>query len=231
MDDIDVTNHQDHVILLHGMYRSAYAMKPVERFFTEQGYKVTNISYPSTEQDIESLVNNYLAPVVESLMSGENTKLHFVTHSMGGILVRYYLQHNGVDNLGKVVMIAPPNHGTALAELFADSSVIDTNSGPAKEQLSSQSDSWVNQLGPVDFELGVIAGNYNKNPITAWLLAGDDDGVVAVESTKVENMNDFITVADKHFRLRSNKTVLQQAAYFLKYSAFFRRDSISLPAL
>jgi hypothetical protein len=119
-------------------------------------------------------------------------------------------------------MIAPPNHGTELAELFADSSWINTTTNPAKLQLSAQQDSWVNQLGPVNFELGIIAGNANSNWITDWLLQGDDDGVVSVESTKVENMKDFIIVPEKHFRLRGNQSVLQQAAYFLKHASFYR---------
>ena len=144
---------------------------------------------------------------------------------MSGILVRSYLKNYPMENQVKVVMIAPPNQGTELAELFVDSSWIDTNSGPAKIQLSAQQDSWVNQLGPVNFAVGIIAGNYNFNLLTAWLLPGDDDGVVSVESTKVRNMKDFMIVPEKHFRLRGNQTVLQQAAYFLKYARFYRSIS------
>lgn len=113
-----------------------------------------------------------------------------------------------MENLGKVVMIAPPNQGTELAELFVDSSWIDTNSGPAKIQLSALQDSWVNQLGPVNFAVGIIADNYNFNLLTAWLLPGDEDGVVSVESTRVKSMKDFMIVPEKHFRLRGNQTVL-----------------------
>ena len=115
-----------------------------------------------------------------------------------------------MEDLGKVVMIAPPNQGTELAELFADLSWVDTNTGPAKPQISAQQDSWVNQLGPVNFSVGIIAGNYNSNWLTAWLLPGEDDGVVSVESTKVKNMQDFMIVPGKHFRLRGNQRVLQQ---------------------
>jgi triacylglycerol lipase len=169
---------------------------------------VTSISYPSTKQDIESLVRNYLHPAVQTAQTKGTQNIHFVTHSMGGILVRYYLKNYPMENLGKVVMIAPPNQGTELAELFVDSSWIDTNSGPAKIQLSALQDSWVNQLGPVNFAVGIIADNYNFNLLTAWLLPGDEDGVVSVESTKVKSMKDFMIVPEKHFRLRGNQTVL-----------------------
>jgi triacylglycerol lipase len=220
--NIDLSNDQDQIILLHGMYRNADAMKPLEDFFRIKGYKVTSISYPSTKHDIETLVRDYLHPAVQTAQRKGTQKIHFVTHSMGGILVRYYLKNYPLEDLGKVVMIAPPNQSTELAELFADSSWIDTNTGPAKIQLSAQQDSWVNQLGPVNFAVGIIAGNYNSNLLTAWLLPGDDDGVVSVESTKLKNMKDFMIVPEKHFRLRGNQTVLQQTAYFLKHSRFYR---------
>ncbi|MFT5900798.1 MAG: triacylglycerol lipase [Glaciecola sp.] len=219
---IDLSNDRDQIILLHGMYRSAVAMQPLETFFRNQGYQVTNISYPSTKYDIQTLVRDYLHPAVEKARRKGMQKIHFVTHSMGGILVRYYLKNHPLESLGKVVMIGPPNQGTELAELFADSSWIDTNTGPAKLQLSAQQDSWVNQLGPVNFVVGIIAGNYNSNLLTAWLLPGEDDGVVSVESTKVQNMKDFMIVNEKHFKLRGNITVLHQAAYFLKHSSFYR---------
>ena len=219
---IDLSNDQDQIILLHGMYRSAVAMEPLERFFRTQGYDVTSVSYPSTKYDIETLVRDYLHPAVQKAQAKGTHKIHFVTHSLGGILVRYYLKNHPLEDLGKVVMIAPPNQGTELAELFADSSWINTNTGPAKIQLSAQQDSWVNQLGPVNFVVGIIAGNHNSNLLTAWLLPGEDDGVVSVESTKVKNMKDFMTVPEKHFRLRGNQTVLQQDAYFLKYASFYR---------
>jgi pimeloyl-ACP methyl ester carboxylesterase len=222
---INLSNEQDQIILLHGMYRSSVAMQPLETFFRNQGYEVTNISYPSTKYDIETLARDYLHPEVQKAQKKGMQKIHFVTHSMGGILVRYYLKSHPLEGLGKVVMIAPPNQGTELAELFADSSWIDTNTGPAKLQLSAQHDSWVNQLGPVNFEVGIIAGNYNSNLLTAWLLPGEDDGVVSVESTKVKNMQDFMIVNEKHFRLRGNITVLHQAAYFLKHSRFYRSSS------
>lgn len=224
---LDLSNEKGHVILLHGMFRSSYAMEPIEKFLRAQGYEVTNVSYPSTEYEIEKLVADYLAPEVDQLMNQGAKEIHFVTHSMGGILVRYYLKNNSIDNLGKVVMIAPPNKGTPLADLFSDSDWINAGNSPAKTQLSAEEGSWVQQLGPVEFELGVIAGNYNTNWVTSWLLSGEDDGVVSVDSTKVENMKDFITVPEKHYYLRASITVLQQAAYFLKHGEFFKTWSAS----
>lgn len=226
--EVNISNHsQDdlnkhHVILLHGMYRTNVAMRPVDRFLKSLGYSTSNISYPSTEYDIETLVKDYLIPEIDKYKEQQNITLHFATHSMGGILVRYYLKHNSLPNLGNVVMIAPPNKGTPLAELFEDSDWINTKSGPSKMQLGASKDSWVNQLGAANFDVGIIAGNENNNILTDMILPGEDDGVVSVESTKLAKMKDFITIPAKHYRLRSNITVLQQVAHFLKYGNFYR---------
>lgn len=222
--DTDLNNQRDTIVLLHGMWRSSVAMEPAEKFLKTKGYKVVNLSYPSTEFAIETLVDEYLQPAMEELQIKPGQKVHFVTHSMGGILVRYYLKNNQVDYIGRVVMIAPPNQGTELAGLFEDSSWVNVKRGPAATQLSSEAHSWVKSLGPVNFELGVIAGNKNNNWVTDWLLPGDDDGVVTVESTKVENMQDFMIVPVKHYRIRGNDLVLNQAAYFLKHGRFYRHD-------
>ena len=213
---------QQHVILLHGMYRSSVAMRPVDKFLINLGYTTSNISYPSTEFEIETLVRDFLEPEINKFKGRDDVTLHFATHSMGGILVRYYLQQNSISNLGNVVMIAPPNKGTPLADLFEGSEWVNSNSGPAKSQLSAEEDSWVNQLGAANFDVGIIAGDENNNIVTSMLLPGDDDGVVSVESTKLERMRDFITIPAKHYRLRSNIAVLQQVAHFLRYGVFFR---------
>ena len=222
--DLSIVNKGDVVILLHGMYRDARAMRPLERYLDELGYKTINLSYPSTEFNIETLAKDYLHPELQIIDLEQGQKVHFVTHSMGGILARSYLKDYSLEQVGRVVMIAPPNKGTPLADLFNDSSWIKTKYNPAKLQIGVQENSWVNQLGPVNFELGVIAGNYNKNWVTDFLLPGEDDGVVSVENTRIDNMKDFVTVPEKHYRLRANELVLQQVAYFLKYGKFYKGE-------
>lgn len=188
----DLSNHKDVLVLLHGLLRSEVAMRPAQKFFESNEYKVVNLSYPSTDLPIEELVSEHLKPAIDDIELERGQKLHFVTHSLGGILVRYYLKHYPEEYIGRVVMIAPPNQGTELAGIFSDSEWFNAKLSPAAKQLRNGDKSWVKQLGSVNFELGVIAGNYNANWITDWLLPGDDDGVVTVESTKVDNMNDFL---------------------------------------
>ena len=124
--------------------------------------------------------------------------------------------------LGRVVMLSPPNKGTELTNIFSDTQWFKDNIGPAGTQLNPHSTSWVNQLGDVNFELGIIAGNYNGNWLTAWLLPGADDGVVSVDSMKVTGMTDFLLVSEKHFNLRRLIPALQQAVYFIENGQFYQ---------
>lgn len=224
-DSIDIAASNEHVIILHGLWRTSFAMNKAEAFFQKQGYQVHNLSYPSTDETIESLVELYLAPEFERISQQQSSTVHFVTHSMGGILVRQFLQDQYPKNLGKVVMIAPPNSGSELNDVFPDAKWLHSKPGPAAMQISALPDSWVNQLGPVNFELGVIAGNSNRNWLTDWLIPSDDDGAVSVASTRVEGMNDFLIVPQSHVKIRRSETVLKQAAHYLKYGAFYREAS------
>jgi len=212
----------EYVILLHGMFRSAIAMKPAEVFLKDKGFKVINLSYPSTQYDIETLVQDHLAPQIRTLEENGAKEIHFVTHSMGGILVRHYLKHNLMPTLGRVVMLSPPNKGTELTNLFSDTQWYKDKIGPSGKQLGPSDNSWVNQLGDVDFELGVIAGNYNANYLTSWLLPGPDDGVVSVESMKVKGMADLLLVSEKHFNIRRFIPALQQSVYFIENGKFYQ---------
>ncbi len=217
---LERNKRQDYVVLLHGMWRNARAMEPAREYLSAKGYQVINISYPSTQYPIEILVQQYLHPVIEQIQPNGKQKIHFVTHSMGGILVRYYLKHYQVPELGRVVMLSPPNQGVELTDWVSGTDWFEEMTGPSGQQLRTDETSLVKQLGAVDFELGVIAGDYNPNWITSWLIPGPDDGVVSVKSTKVEGMKDFILVSERHYRLRRRKPVLQQVVYFLQHGQF-----------
>ena len=209
------------VILLHGLWRDNRAMIPMEDYLVKQGFNVYNISYPSNKYPIEELVTNYLRPKIDRITKeNPNEEVHFVTHSMGGILVRQYMLNHDQLNLGRVVMLSPPNKGTELSDLATTMSL--EFPGPAGEQLSSDENSWVNSLGPVDFDLGVIAGNYNSNWLTSWILEGDDDGVVTVQSTQVTGMRDFLVLPEKHFRIRKLPIAMQQTLHFIQNGVFYR---------
>lgn len=214
-----------YVLLLHGLARSNRSMMKIEESLSSEGYKAINVSYPSTKYPIEFLADEILSEIIERYRKISPSKIHFVTHSMGGIIIRYYLKHHKLPNLGRVVMISPPNQGSELVDRLMETLIFKKINGPAGRQLGTTEDSLPLNLGPVDFELGVIAGNRSINPLYSFLIPGPDDGVVSVERTKVEGMKDFLVLPDSHTFIMQSEAVVEQVIHFLKYGAFKRKVS------
>ena len=217
------------VVLIHGLGRTDLSMLRLEAELTERGYAVVNIDYPSTQHSIEQLAMEDLPPQIERCCRGTDKKVHFVTHSMGGIVLRYYLAEHEMMNLGRVVMLSPPNQGSEIADWVAENEFLQRILGPSAEQLGTGPESLPNQLGPVNFELGIIAGNRTLNPIFSRMIPGADDGKVSVERAKVEGMNDFLVVPHSHTYIMMSDDVIEQVAYFLAHGEF-RHDQESAPA-
>lgn len=210
------------VVLLHGLLRSDRAMRPLEKHLSGVGFQVHNLHYPSTDLAPDELVANLHAQI--SACCADSPRLHFVTHSLGGILVRAYLADHSPSNLGRVVMLAPPNHGSELADLISDSKLFRSALGPTAVQLGTGPESLPNRLPEPSFEFGVIAGTWSVNPISAFVVAGDSDGTVSVESTRLSGMSDFITVPATHtFIIRSDATA-GYVVEFLRHGYFHRPD-------
>ncbi|MGD2218314.1 MAG: alpha/beta fold hydrolase [Gemmatimonadales bacterium] len=215
----------DRVVLLHGLGRTDLSMIRMESALEDRGYEVVNVSYPSTQYSIEHLATEKLGPAVEACCSGPHGKVHFVTHSMGGIVLRYYLESHEIDSLGRVVMLSPPNQGSEVADWVAENQMLQRILGPWPEELGTGPESVPVQLGPVDFELGIIAGNKTLNPLFSRMIPGADDGKVAVEATKVEGMTDFLVVSKSHTYIMMSDAVIAQVVHFLEHGEFRRADA------
>lgn len=215
----------DQVVLLHGLGRTDLSMIRMENALEGRGYEVVNVSYPSTQHSIERLAMEELGPAVDSCCSRPHGKVHFVTHSMGGIVLRHYLESHEVDSLGRVVMLSPPNQGSEVADWVAENQILQRILGPWPEELGTGPESVPSQLGPVDFELGIIAGNKTLNPLFSRMIPGADDGKVAVEATKVEGMTDFLVVRRSHTYIMMSDDVIAQVLYFLEQGEFRHDDT------
>ena len=210
---------RDIVILLHGLGRTSKSMEPLQYRLTLEGYRVFNITYPSRKDKIENLVE-FIRQELKACCPNGTDKLHFVTHSLGGILVRGYLSNYRPQNLGRVVMLSPPNKGSDVVDFFGDYSLFEYFFGPAATELGTGRDSFPNTLGPADFEVGIITGSRTIDPLSSWIIDGDDDGKVSIEQARLEGMADFMVVPVSHAFIMANQEVIDQVIFFLQNGRF-----------
>ncbi|HWD20978.1 MAG TPA: alpha/beta fold hydrolase [Verrucomicrobiae bacterium] len=206
------------VVLVHGLGRTTFSMLRLEWTLRESGYTVVNVSYPSRRFGVETLTDHFLAPAVAKVSGA--SKINFVTHSLGGILVRQYLSNHAPANLGRIVMIGPPNHGSEISDTLQRCAVGRLVLGPAGCDLGTGPAAAPQRLGRTTAPVGVLAGNRSLNPFFSRLLPGPSDGKVTVKSTQLEGMTDFRELPTSHTWMIWRRAALRQVRAFLKNGRF-----------
>ena len=210
--------HADCVILLHGLARTKSSMEKLAGELSKEHFQVVNVDYPSRDHAIEELAEISIPPALEQCSA--ESEIHFVTHSLGGILVRQYLSNNTIPHLGHVVMLGPPNQGSEVVDKLKNVPGFYFLNGDAGMQLGTGAMSVPNKLGPATFDVGIIAGTESINLILSLLIPHTDDGKVAVERTKLEGMNDHIEMDTSHPFMMKNDKVINQVIYYLRHGEF-----------
>lgn len=206
------------VILLHGISRTKKSMRYVEKALVKENYRVLNLDYPSRKKNLSALALE-IYEQIQSFINQREITLDFISHSMGALVIRELLTHHQIDNLGRIVMIAPPNQGSEIADFLKDNIFYKKYFGPAGQQLTTQyAQSNIFHVG--SREIGIIAGNQSIAPLAYFLLSELNDGRVTVEKTKLTGMKEHIIVSTNHTFIIANKKVIAHALNFLQYGTF-----------
>jgi len=217
------TSSSSCVVLLHGLGRTALSMKALQWRLEDAGYGVVNITYPSLSYPIQELSRMAVDEGLAGCAALGLDRVSFVTHSLGGILVRQYLAQHDIPGLQQVVMLGPPNQGSQMADYLESLTLLEPFLPSAVVQLGLSEQSVPRRLGPVNFQLGVIAGTVNYLPF----LPGQPelgDGTVAVSETLVSGMADFLELPVSHTLMMWDKDVAEQVVFFLEHGVFNRHS-------
>ena len=241
----DSRKNQDFLVLLHGIYGKSSDMESIAQNFKDN-YRIINIQYPTTKETAEEISDLYIEPNIENIKEqifsenfhkkienqyyqidknsnkinknfNQNIKINFVAHSMGTGILRYYLKENPLENLGKVVFISPPSHGSHLADVpFVDK--LPSMLGKVVPQFSTKKDSFVNQLGEPDYDYMILIGNKTNNPLYSMIIRGKDDGMVPLKTAKMKSDNFKIIENTTHTSILKDKRTVKEISEFFKSS-------------
>lgn len=213
------------VLLVHGLWRTGNAMNSIAEDLAEWGYHPVIISYPSTEHDIPTLANKWIAEGLQQCEKSGARKYHIVTHSMGGILVRHYLQQHTLPAGSRIVMLSPPNQGAELSEKFGKEEWFEWIAGPAAISLTKQPDGIIRKLAPIQGEIGIIAAQRAWSLWPESWLPKPNDGTIGVENMRLDEMRDFVLIENGHAMMRFDDNVQAQIRHFLHQGRFHHEPS------
>jgi hypothetical protein len=215
--DTGGTGAKEHVVLIHGLARGSLSMWLLAHRLERAGYGVTTLDYHSVGETPAAVLAEAFGQIDACCAGGDRT-VHFVGHSLGGLVIRAYLASHKVEGLGRVVLIGTPNAGTPLVDHHRDTWWMGI-AGATAASLGTGPDSLPRSLPPPTYPVGVIAGA-TRNGFFSDLIRGEDDGLVPVESTKLPVMTDFVVVDSGHSMMRYDANVARQAIAFLKKGRF-----------
>jgi len=226
----DAYSGPDTIVFLHGLGRTWLSMAWLAAQARRRGYVVINHGYRSRRHTIAEHAKQLR--ILVGAIAGQG-RIHFITHSLGGIVVRAMLADRSTwpERLGRVVMLSPPNQGSELVDFLAGNPIYHSVLGPSAAELGTRPESTPNRLGPAEFEVGIITGDRSFEPLSRRIFPGRTDGKVSVERARVEGMRDFRVVQRSHTLIMYGSDVAEAAFHFLEHGRFPAEpaDEVSTP--
>ena len=213
------TDIKEFVFVLHGLAGSELMISPLANRIEDAGFETKIIAYKTLGTSPEEIMVEVSNEINETIPD-TNRIVNFVGYSLGSIVIRAYLDRNEVNNLGRVVLIAPPNKGSPVADIFKDTWIIDLF-GETINSLGTDSTSFPNSIGDPYYPVGIIAG-VGTSSLNNFYLPGLDDGIVPLESTRLNNTTDMIVLDESHIWMKFKKKIANQTIEFLKNGKFKR---------
>ncbi len=179
------------------------------------GYRTLNFGYPSRHFSIghlASLLREFIRTEIP-----EAKTVHFVTHSLGGIVVQRYLAtFPGEIVGGRVIMLGPPNGGSASARIVKKIPLIRALFGPVLNEVAELIPGAV----PAGFQIGIIAGGTGRTRGFSPFISGDNDGIVTVEETRLPEAEFYLFKGGIHAILMTYPEVRHLVRRFLEDGSF-----------
>lgn len=210
------------VVLLHGLARTPASMSRMAAVLEAEGWRVCNLGYPSRRYPVEVLAREHVAPAVAQCVGASEGPVHFVTHSLGGIIVRQLAASGAVPRMGRVVMLSPPNHGSEVVDRLGRWGLFKFINGPAGGELGTSADALPQRIGEAAFEVGILTGDRSINWLLSGMIAGPDDGKVSVASARLAGMKDFAVLHATHPFIMRNREAIRHTVHFLRHGVFDR---------
>lgn len=213
----DRPKRRDHagekVVLLHGLWRSRHAMEPLARRLEAEGFCTLNLPYASSRKPLD-LIAREIREQVRAFAGDE--PVHFVTHSLGGIIARLLIAESPPWRQGRLVMMAPPNSGSEIIDWISRHPLLRTVIGPAGRSLATNG--VPNQLPdlPQDLEAIAIMGNRVTIPFFSKLLDAENDGIVSANRGKIHGLRGFSVIEADHTFIQIHPDAVRQTLAFLK---------------
>lgn len=201
------------IVLLQAMGRGRASLWVLDTRLQQAGYKTVNFPFVAYGQSIDDLAQQFCSFIRERV---KTKRYHIIAHSLGNLIVRAAFRYDVPEGLCRIIMLAPPNQPAELTRVLRDNPIYKWFTGESGQELAS--DEFYRDLPIPPTEFGIIAGTKNQS----FMVKEPNDGVITVESTKLEGMKDWITVPQSHTFIMNSRLVASLCISFLEHGLFDR---------